>query len=97
MRFLLECLSDLDAGLRKLGTRLYIIHGQPEEVFPRLFEVSSIDRNQMSKNVLQHPYLLSKNTLGLPELNIFFLITKRSPAYETKKLGLICSTFRCET
>ncbi|PVD30350.1 hypothetical protein C0Q70_09614 [Pomacea canaliculata] len=44
MRFLLECLSDLDAGLRKLGTRLYIIHGQPEEVFPRLFEEWGVSR-----------------------------------------------------
>ncbi|XP_058502149.1 cryptochrome-1b [Solea solea] len=37
-RFLLQCLGDLDASLRKLNSRLFVIRGQPTDVFPRLFK-----------------------------------------------------------
>ncbi|KAM9854250.1 cryptochrome-1b [Aulostomus maculatus] len=37
-RFLLHCLEDLDASLHKLNSRLYVIRGQPTDVFPRLFK-----------------------------------------------------------
>ncbi|XP_035012124.1 cryptochrome-1b [Hippoglossus stenolepis] len=37
-RFLLHCLEDLDASLRKLNSRLFVIRGQPTDVFPRLFK-----------------------------------------------------------
>lgn len=36
-RFLQQSLMDLDFTLRKLGTRLYVIRGLPEDVFPDLF------------------------------------------------------------
>ncbi|KAG2467576.1 CRY1 protein, partial [Polypterus senegalus] len=36
--FLLQCLEDLDASLRKLNSRLFVIRGQPANVFPRLFK-----------------------------------------------------------
>lgn len=39
-RFLLQCLEDLDANLRKLNSRLFVIRGQPANVFPRLFKVT---------------------------------------------------------
>uniref|UniRef100_A0A8B9PZB1 Cryptochrome-1 n=1 Tax=Apteryx owenii TaxID=8824 RepID=A0A8B9PZB1_APTOW len=38
LRFLLQCLEDLDANLRKLNSRLFVIRGQPADVFPRLFK-----------------------------------------------------------
>uniref|UniRef100_A0A803W4C4 Cryptochrome-1 n=1 Tax=Ficedula albicollis TaxID=59894 RepID=A0A803W4C4_FICAL len=38
IRFLLQCLEDLDANLRKLNSRLFVIRGQPADVFPRLFK-----------------------------------------------------------
>ncbi|NXG58024.1 CRY1 protein, partial [Hemiprocne comata] len=37
-KFLLQCLEDLDANLRKLNSRLFVIRGQPADVFPRLFK-----------------------------------------------------------
>uniref|UniRef100_A0A8D0CI62 Cryptochrome-1 n=1 Tax=Scleropages formosus TaxID=113540 RepID=A0A8D0CI62_SCLFO len=43
-RFLLQCLEDLDASLRKLNSRLFVIRGQPTDVFPRLFKEWSIKR-----------------------------------------------------
>lgn len=39
-RFLLESLEDLDTSLRKLNSRLFVVRGQPADVFPRLFKVS---------------------------------------------------------
>ncbi|XP_074533576.1 cryptochrome-1b [Halichoeres trimaculatus] len=43
-RFLLHCLEDLDASLRKLNARLFVIRGQPTDVFPRLFKEWKITR-----------------------------------------------------
>ncbi|XP_052808538.1 cryptochrome-1-like isoform X2 [Mya arenaria] len=37
-RFLLQCLEDLDSSLRKLNSRLYVVRGQPADVFPKLFK-----------------------------------------------------------
>ncbi|XP_076857223.1 cryptochrome circadian regulator 3b [Brachyhypopomus gauderio] len=37
-RFLLQCLEDLDFRLRKLNSRLFVIRGQPANIFPRLFK-----------------------------------------------------------
>eukprot|EP00897_Mesotaenium_endlicherianum_P010804 jgi/Mesen1/9752/ME000698S09229 len=37
IRFLLEALQDLDDGLRKRGSRLLLLHGNPVEVLPTLF------------------------------------------------------------
>lgn len=46
LRFLLQCLEDLDANLRKLNSRLFVIRGQPANVFPRLFKVSAWSSTQ---------------------------------------------------
>ncbi|KAK5867716.1 hypothetical protein PBY51_012181 [Eleginops maclovinus] len=43
-RFLLQCLEDLDAGLRKINSRLFVIRGQPTDVFPRIFKEWQINR-----------------------------------------------------
>ncbi|XP_077049607.1 cryptochrome-1b isoform X2 [Siphateles boraxobius] len=43
-RFLLQCLEDLDASLRKLNSRLFVIRGQPTDVFPKLFKEWKISR-----------------------------------------------------
>ncbi|XP_056881411.1 cryptochrome circadian regulator 5 [Takifugu flavidus] len=36
-RFLIGALKDLDLSLRQLNTRLFVVRGKPEEVFPKLF------------------------------------------------------------
>lgn len=48
-RFLLQSLEDLDSSLRKLNSRLFVIRGQPTDVFPRLFKVtcSSVNRQML--------------------------------------------------
>ncbi|CAL8370054.1 unnamed protein product [Lota lota] len=43
-RFLLQCLEDLDSSLRKLNSRLFVIRGQPANVFPQLFKEWKISR-----------------------------------------------------
>uniref|UniRef100_A0A8B9H5K8 Cryptochrome circadian regulator 3b n=1 Tax=Astyanax mexicanus TaxID=7994 RepID=A0A8B9H5K8_ASTMX len=42
--FLLQSLEDLDASLRKLNSRLFVIRGQPANIFPRLFKEWKINR-----------------------------------------------------
>ena len=39
MRFLLECLKDLDSSLKNHGGRLYVFFGDPVKIFENLFEV----------------------------------------------------------
>ena len=43
-RFLLQSLTDLDASLRRLGSRLFVARGQPMDVLPRLLRDWSVDR-----------------------------------------------------
>lgn len=38
MRFLIECLEDLDSNLRKFGGRLYVFHGRSADVLTSLFK-----------------------------------------------------------
>ncbi|CAH0754015.1 unnamed protein product [Bemisia tabaci] len=37
-RFLQQALEDLDKSFRAIGTRLYVLHGKPEEIFPELLK-----------------------------------------------------------
>jgi cryptochrome len=41
-RFLQQSLADLDKNLRSIGSRLYVIRGKPEEIFPKLFKSWSV-------------------------------------------------------
>ncbi|XP_013889045.1 cryptochrome-2 [Austrofundulus limnaeus] len=43
-RFLLEALGDLDNSLKKLNSRLFVVRGQPTDVFPRLFKEWNVTR-----------------------------------------------------
>ncbi|XP_062856908.1 cryptochrome-2 isoform X2 [Trichomycterus rosablanca] len=43
-RFLLESLEDLDTSLRKLNSRLFVVRGQPANVFPTLFKEWNVTR-----------------------------------------------------
>lgn len=38
IRFLLQSLEDLDLNLRKLGSRLFVLRGQPVDVLPKFFK-----------------------------------------------------------
>ncbi|XP_064423184.1 cryptochrome-2 isoform X3 [Latimeria chalumnae] len=43
-RFLLQSLEDLDTSLKKLNSRLFVVRGQPADVFPRLFKEWNVTR-----------------------------------------------------
>uniref|UniRef100_UPI0037E99AEA cryptochrome-2 n=1 Tax=Semicossyphus pulcher TaxID=241346 RepID=UPI0037E99AEA len=43
-RFLLEALEDLDNSLKKLNSRLFVVRGQPTDVFPRLLKEWKVTR-----------------------------------------------------
>ncbi|KAJ7996862.1 hypothetical protein DPEC_G00222920 [Dallia pectoralis] len=43
-RFLIGSLKDLDCSLRKLNSRLFVVRGKPEDVFPKLFQEWKVTR-----------------------------------------------------
>ncbi|XP_043938506.1 cryptochrome-2 isoform X2 [Protopterus annectens] len=43
-RFLLQSLEDLDNSLRKFASRLFVVRGQPTDIFPKLFKKWNITR-----------------------------------------------------
>ncbi|CAG5853193.1 unnamed protein product [Menidia menidia] len=43
-RFLIGALTDLDHSLRKLNSRLFVVRGKPEDVFPKLFNKWNITK-----------------------------------------------------
>ncbi|CAH1786882.1 unnamed protein product [Owenia fusiformis] len=53
-RFLMQCLEDLNNSLNKLGSRLFVIRGNPNEVFPKLFKKWEI--TQLTFEVDTEPY-----------------------------------------
>uniref|UniRef100_A0AAQ4QUJ3 Photolyase/cryptochrome alpha/beta domain-containing protein n=1 Tax=Gasterosteus aculeatus aculeatus TaxID=481459 RepID=A0AAQ4QUJ3_GASAC len=58
-RFLVGALKDLDCSLRGLNSRLFVVRGKPEEVFPELF-----DRWKVTKLTYEYdtePYSLSRD------------------------------------
>lgn len=59
-RFLLQSLEDLDTSLRKLNSRLFVVRGQPADVFPRLFKVSVLSPREDGEILLSGLSLQTK-------------------------------------
>ncbi|XP_071802259.1 cryptochrome-1-like isoform X1 [Asterias amurensis] len=60
-RFLMESLRDLDDGLKQLGSRLYVLRGQPSEVFPKLFTQWKVTRLTFESDT--EPYAVKRDDL----------------------------------
>ena len=58
--FLLESLRDLDCSLRKLGTRLYVVKGNPLEQIQRLCK--KWDVKHLTFEADTEPYALARDT-----------------------------------
>uniref|UniRef100_A0A3P8VUX5 Cryptochrome circadian regulator 5 n=1 Tax=Cynoglossus semilaevis TaxID=244447 RepID=A0A3P8VUX5_CYNSE len=58
-RFLVGCLHDLDCSLRKLKSRLFVLRGHPEDVFPELFK--KWDVTKLTYEYDTEPYSLSRD------------------------------------
>ena len=50
-KFLLESLADLDAGLRKLGSGLWVVKGKPELEIPKIVKQYDVERVYAKKEV----------------------------------------------
>lgn len=57
--FLLEALADLDASLRALGNRLYVVKGSPETALPELWKRWSVNRMTYEEDT--EPYALKRD------------------------------------
>lgn len=79
-RFLLQSLEDLDSSLRKLNSRLFVIRGQPTDVFPRLFKVTPASNAR--------PYFAFKRTQQmLPVIPQEWNISRLSYEYDSEPFG----------
>jgi cryptochrome len=58
--FLLDSLTDLDISLRRLGSRLYLFQGKPDDIFPILFEQWKIDL--LTFEVDSEPYAVVRDS-----------------------------------
>lgn len=58
-RFLIGSLRDLDCNLKKLNSRLFVVRGKPEDVFPRLFKRWSVTK--LTYEYDTEPYSLSRD------------------------------------
>ena len=60
-RFLLECVRDLDAGLRERGSRLYVVSGDPVEVLPALWEKWGVTHVTHEADKTGEPYATERD------------------------------------
>ncbi|KAK5604910.1 Cryptochrome-1 [Crenichthys baileyi] len=58
-RFLIGALKDLDCSLRKLNSRLFVLRGKPEDVFPKLFNEWNVTK--LTYEYDTEPYSLNRD------------------------------------
>eukprot|EP00567_Pseudictyota_dubia_P010703 CAMPEP_0197453670 /NCGR_PEP_ID=MMETSP1175-20131217/35645_1 /TAXON_ID=1003142 /ORGANISM="Triceratium dubium, Strain CCMP147" /LENGTH=561 /DNA_ID=CAMNT_0042987035 /DNA_START=215 /DNA_END=1900 /DNA_ORIENTATION=- len=74
--FLVECLTDLDANLRACGSRLYVVSGDPVEVFPTLFNNFGVTHLTFEGDETGEPYALKRDETVLNLANKAGIETK---------------------
>jgi cryptochrome len=59
--FLVECLSDLDKSLRDLGSRLYVVSGDPTEILPTLWDDWEVTHLTFESDETGEPYATARD------------------------------------
>eukprot|EP00980_Cylindrotheca_fusiformis_P010559 scaffold2334_cov118-Cylindrotheca_fusiformis.AAC.31 len=59
--FLVECLSDLDKSLRGIGSRLYVVSGDPTEVLPTLWDDWGVTHLTFESDETGEPYATARD------------------------------------
>ncbi|KAG8197157.1 hypothetical protein JTE90_011318 [Oedothorax gibbosus] len=77
-RFLLQCLENLDNNLRKLNSRLFVIRGQPADVFPRLFKLWNVTHLTIEKDPEPFGRIRDHNTTTMAMENGVIVISRTS-------------------
>lgn len=86
-RFLLQCLEDLDANLRKLNSRLFVIRGQPADVFPRLFKEWKVTHLTFEKDPEPYGRIRDQNiTTMAQEMGITVICRTSHTLYNLEKI-----------
>lgn len=63
--FLVECLSDLDKSLREIGSRLYVVSGDPIEVLPTLWDDWGVTHLTFEADETGEPYATNRDEVIL--------------------------------
>jgi len=59
--FLVECLQDLDSNLRNLGSRLYVLEGDPTVVLPEKWKEWNISHMSYEEDETGEPYAVARD------------------------------------
>ena len=77
-RFLAQSLDDLDKQLKKLGSRLFVVRGKPQEVFENLFEKWNVKKLTFEKDTEPHSVKIDSEIETLAEKFNIEVVTKTS-------------------
>jgi len=77
-RFLVQSLNNLDANLRTIGSRLYIIKGNPQESFQTLFKEWNVKKLTFEIDIEPYAKERDSSIIKLAEENSIQVITKVS-------------------
>lgn len=77
-RFLIECLNDIDAQLRTIGTRLFVFHGSPGEVFKDIFKQWDVKKITFETDTEPYSVTRDKEITDLAKTHNVEVLTKLS-------------------
>jgi len=77
-RFLIQTLNDLDNSLKKLGSRLFLVKGNPVDKFPELFKKWNVKKLTFEVDI--EPYSKSRDAaiISIAEKHSVKVVTKIS-------------------
>jgi len=78
LRFLIECLADLDNQLRCLGSRLFVFHGKPREVFEDVLKRWDIKKLTFETDTEPYSVKRDEEIIKLAEEHKVDVVTKLS-------------------
>ena len=81
-QFLVDCLSDLDGGLRGIGSRLYVRGGDPAILLPEIFDELGVTHLTFDADETGEPYAARRDEM----------VTAAA-----ERAGIVVRTFRSET
>ena len=82
--FLIECLQDLDASLQKLGSRLYVLEGDPTTVLPNMWKEWDIGYLSWEGDESGEPYAVQRDETLLTkaqDANLHVLVENSETLY----------------
>ncbi len=97
MKFILECLHDLQEHLRETGSDLVVMRGKPEDILPRLAEKYACGKIFCAKEYTHEEIQVEEKLSGKITVEYFHnspLIHPDDVVFEIEKMPEVFTTFR---